>query len=219
MGLQIKAERFFNKPISVRFLIVWPIRRTLSTLSRWKRGSRWLLSAVCLLLFPSHSALLYEWFPHWEPWDVQLQPGGGWLLYSHWRQAGEGLQPANGGCAVGFRDLLPPLVSVCPLLPFIHSVPCFKSCSSLIVVHLRPYLTQRETSCCLIKHILVFTFDYAFWVWQTFLHLLWQIKSNLFLHIATLFLILLIRVLNLLSKLFLGSCTITYLDKFTVFIV
>lgn len=26
VGLQIKAERFFSKPISVRFLIVWPIR-------------------------------------------------------------------------------------------------------------------------------------------------------------------------------------------------
>lgn len=35
VGLQMKAERFFNKPISARFFIVWPIRRTSSMPRRW----------------------------------------------------------------------------------------------------------------------------------------------------------------------------------------
>lgn len=78
---------------------------------------------------PTHAALPHECL---QTLRVYLpQPGGGKAfiipLNASWKAGGEGLWPANGGCAVGFRDLLPPPVSVCPLLPLILSVLCCES--------------------------------------------------------------------------------------------
>lgn len=54
VGLQIKAERFFNKPISARFLIVWPIRKHFAPVGvpAQRKGGAWLLPSSLLLSSP-----------------------------------------------------------------------------------------------------------------------------------------------------------------------
>lgn len=80
VGLQMKAERFFNKPISARFLIVWPIRRTL--LGRWEEMQMQTLPLSLTASFHSvsslsHSVLPYEWSQQREPWVCSTVVVGG----------------------------------------------------------------------------------------------------------------------------------------------
>lgn len=103
VGLQMKAERFFNKPISARFLIVWPIRRTL--LGRWEEMQLQtrplsLTASFHSVSSLSHSALPREWSQQREPWVCStVVVGGGFYSCIQCNLEGSGggewLQPAN----------------------------------------------------------------------------------------------------------------------------
>lgn len=127
VGLQMKAERFFNKPISARFLIVWPIRRTL--LGRWEEMqmqtrplSLSLTASFHSVSSLSHSVLPYEWSQQQEPWVCStVVVGGGFYscIQCNLEGSGEGewLQTANEDAQLGLRPpthmgiCLPPAAS------------------------------------------------------------------------------------------------------------
>lgn len=171
VGLQMKAERFFNKPISARFLIVWPIRRTLSMLNRWVKMQMQTLPLsqlastlvsslvfhICFYLVSgcsteSHESALLWWGEAFIiPLNATWKAGGR-------RGGGEGwLQPANQNMLLGLEPsyLYQCLSAPCCLSSYMY--PTMKY-ASLMLHRVRPYLRQYAL-CTSTKFTVWYTFS------------------------------------------------------------
>ena len=134
VGLQIKAERFFNKPISARFLIVWPIRGTSSSkicrMDEWgekkaqNKTWKWVNSSPSFAsLF--HASLCLLVFPHtcgsasWMPTNTESLSASAWWGEGFYNPTECELEGGRGGAPDGQWGVCcrverpPPATSVC----------------------------------------------------------------------------------------------------------